>query len=625
MKNLFFALALLFSLTFVSADLLQVNNFVYNNSPISNVGVLGFSCSNVDCSSGQIQFANLNSGSNSYLDIVYPNNGQSTHYGLFVFKDGYIPYERTSTGYEDISGDKRVDAVSDYLTKKDACTSTLTNLVVTNSSNVVTIKTNISSPINHSGGLNFVPAQITSQYSTNVSLFLKINNSINQTKIVNLPFSGSSEQSFSVTLSSGVYNFEVISVSSDGKCLSSINQSKISSFNLVNTTIPPTTCTSFVYNPWSACVGGIQTRTVNTSSPAGCVDGSPILTQTCSITDTTAPILNLPSTIYVNTTNNSGAIVSFNVNATDNIDSNPAVSCIPSSGSLFSLGTTTVFCNATDSSGNKGNGTFNVAVNLINNSNQTNNTSIFSVNITSPLNTTYNITNLPLNYSINGTATSCWYSLNGFNITLVQCGNTTISAINGTNNLTVFVSNGTDLVNNSVSFFVNLSSVNDTTAPIITIHTPTNITYSSNNTKINVSLNENGSCFYNLNNGINKSLSISNDFFLANETLANGQYLLTVFCSDLYGNTNQSNVHFRINVSKNNDDNSDDKKTFVDLGGYVLYNNATGNQTSDSLVLNKETKEISPWALFLVLLMLCVLVLFFIVLVLLIKDKEKRK
>ncbi len=43
------------------------------------------------------------------------------------------------------------------------------------------------------------------------------------------------------------------------------------------------TCTSFNYSYWSTCVNGQQTRTVTSSSPSGCSGGSPVLSQSCTI------------------------------------------------------------------------------------------------------------------------------------------------------------------------------------------------------------------------------------------------------------------------------------------------------------------------------------------------------
>jgi hypothetical protein len=50
--------------------------------------------------------------------------------------------------------------------------------------------------------------------------------------------------------------------------------------------VPPPTCTSFTYSEWtpaSCPANGVQTRTVLTSIPTGCVGGTPVLSQTCII------------------------------------------------------------------------------------------------------------------------------------------------------------------------------------------------------------------------------------------------------------------------------------------------------------------------------------------------------
>jgi uncharacterized protein (TIGR03382 family) len=45
----------------------------------------------------------------------------------------------------------------------------------------------------------------------------------------------------------------------------------------------PVTCTAFTYSTWGTCsASGTQTRTVLSSSPAGCTGGSPVLTQACT-------------------------------------------------------------------------------------------------------------------------------------------------------------------------------------------------------------------------------------------------------------------------------------------------------------------------------------------------------
>lgn len=48
---------------------------------------------------------------------------------------------------------------------------------------------------------------------------------------------------------------------------------------------PVLPCTSFTYSGWGACSSsGTQTRTILTSSPSGCTDGDPVLSQSCTYT-----------------------------------------------------------------------------------------------------------------------------------------------------------------------------------------------------------------------------------------------------------------------------------------------------------------------------------------------------
>jgi len=79
--------------------------------------------------------------------------------------------------------------------------------------------------------------------------------------------------------------------------------------------------------------------------------------------DNTPPVVTVPGNMTVEATSAAGAIVSFNVTATDETSpANPAVTCLPASGSTFALGTTTVNCSATDDHGNIGTNSFTVSV-----------------------------------------------------------------------------------------------------------------------------------------------------------------------------------------------------------------------------------------------------------------------
>jgi HYR domain-containing protein len=79
--------------------------------------------------------------------------------------------------------------------------------------------------------------------------------------------------------------------------------------------------------------------------------------------DNTPPIVTVPGNMTVEATSAAGAVVSFNATATDETSpANPAVTCLPASGSTFALGTATVNCSATDDHGNTGTNSFTITV-----------------------------------------------------------------------------------------------------------------------------------------------------------------------------------------------------------------------------------------------------------------------
>jgi hypothetical protein len=83
--------------------------------------------------------------------------------------------------------------------------------------------------------------------------------------------------------------------------------------------------------------------------------------QTITVRDHESPLLNVPADFAVNATSPSGAVVFFNVNATDNVQAG-AISCSPTSGSTFAIGTKSVTCSVSDAAGNTTTKSFNVQV-----------------------------------------------------------------------------------------------------------------------------------------------------------------------------------------------------------------------------------------------------------------------
>jgi hypothetical protein len=83
-----------------------------------------------------------------------------------------------------------------------------------------------------------------------------------------------------------------------------------------------------------------------------------------SSVDVEAPVIDCPADITVNNDpGQTGAVVSFNVTATDNSGS-ATVDSTPASGSQFPIGSTTVTATATDRSGNQAQCSFTVTVNI---------------------------------------------------------------------------------------------------------------------------------------------------------------------------------------------------------------------------------------------------------------------
>jgi hypothetical protein len=83
------------------------------------------------------------------------------------------------------------------------------------------------------------------------------------------------------------------------------------------------------------------------------------------VLDTTPPSLDVSADVSVETTDPSGAVVTYPAaSAADVVDDSVAAACLPATGSHFAVGDTTVTCSATDDSGNTAHASFTVHVAL---------------------------------------------------------------------------------------------------------------------------------------------------------------------------------------------------------------------------------------------------------------------
>ncbi|WP_330476064.1 HYR domain-containing protein [Terrabacter sp. C0L_2] len=81
-----------------------------------------------------------------------------------------------------------------------------------------------------------------------------------------------------------------------------------------------------------------------------------------SVVDTTGPQITVPDDFTKEATASTGAEASFTSSATDLVDGSVAITCDPSSGSTFALGTHTVTCTAADKTGNQSDASFTITV-----------------------------------------------------------------------------------------------------------------------------------------------------------------------------------------------------------------------------------------------------------------------
>src|SRR3989338_6473395 len=109
-KQILILLAFLF-ISFASATVTQDNLIRYGiiedngvltttNNQITNSYALGFICSDAYCNTVAGTLWNgqpLSSGSSSQINLTFPTQLQDHGYGIYFYKEGYIPFEVNAT------------------------------------------------------------------------------------------------------------------------------------------------------------------------------------------------------------------------------------------------------------------------------------------------------------------------------------------------------------------------------------------------------------------------------------------------------------------------------------------------------------------------------------------------
>ncbi|MBI3334820.1 hypothetical protein HYZ97_05010 [Candidatus Pacearchaeota archaeon] len=272
------------------------------------------------------------------------------------------------------------------------------------------------------------------------------------------------------------------------------------------------TCTDFTYTEWSICsVEGVQNRSVITQSPEQCVDGTPILSQTC------IPIICSANEEVACDAVVNGIVEGYkrkcNAEGTEWMNTNTCTltAC------------TTGFTKVGD-----------VCIDI----------TPPNVSILSPLNGNYTAVQTLLSSSVSTDAQMCWYSLDGglVNVSTI-CGQTIsgLLSMEGLNNWLIGVNDSNGKVNTSaVLFFV------DSIPPVIA--------FAENPFLVEDTLFMNVSAFdVNLANitlivrnasGIIASFNSTNDSLAVNLTgLTDGLYSIDATAYDAIGNKNSTDTH----------------------------------------------------------------------------------
>ena len=250
---------------------------------------------------------------------------------------------------------------------------------------------------------------------------------------------------------------------------------------------------------------------------------------------------SVPSIIITSPTNTtySDAEQLLNITATDDSGINTIwynlegtnVTYISSKKITFSEGLNTIYAWANDSMGNVGSSSVSFTVD----------TSVPSIIITSPTNTTYSDAEQLLNITATDDTgiDTIWYNWEGINVTYTTSKN--ITFIEGLNTINTWANDSIGNVGSrSVSFTI------DTTAPTIEIKSPTNTTYSDAEQLLNMTATDNigiDTIWYNW-EGMNVTYIASK-----NITFNEGLNTITTWANDSVGNLASHSVTFSIDLA----------------------------------------------------------------------------
>ena len=177
-------------------------DFKATGTPVNDVNVVGYVCLDEGCKTlgkkifikkntppkeGPFEVGTnngvLNSGDNYWIELFYPTELMSQFgYAVYYYKNGFIPWEANPNWFGTNSQDPQ-GPFNVYLSKKEVCSSEITNVKVMNNERKNTpvviyvdaeLDAKTKAAINHAGPLEAVPEDLKEEYSLRTLVNLDI-------------------------------------------------------------------------------------------------------------------------------------------------------------------------------------------------------------------------------------------------------------------------------------------------------------------------------------------------------------------------------------------------------------------------------------------------------------------
>jgi PGF-pre-PGF domain-containing protein len=226
-------LVLILSAVGASGEFQNSANFIFKSgsTPVTNVDVIGYQCSDSSCSSLGTNFVPMtNTGSSNSKLVYFPITTETVNYGMYFGNTCYAPYEASM---QNDGANYPTENVNIPLTKVQNAKSPIVQMDLYNTgrrdhpiifSVTAQLDAVTKSAFSHAGPLSAVPAQFKDYYSALTDVKLQVFNADNevvytQTKQVNIYAEETADVSFTFTPNSlGTFTARVTTDVIDCQC-----------------------------------------------------------------------------------------------------------------------------------------------------------------------------------------------------------------------------------------------------------------------------------------------------------------------------------------------------------------------------------------------------------------------